>query len=56
MTNLDIVLKCRDITLLERCPQSQTPVAHPVVIYKCEIKRAESGRIDVFIRDAGEGT
>ena len=50
MTNLDSILKSRDITL----PTKVRPVkaiAYPVVMYGCEsrtIKRAEHQRIDAF--------
>ena len=44
MTNLDSILKSRDITFL-------TKVSIPVVIYRCEswtIRKAEHQRIDAF--------
>ena len=47
MTNLDSVLKSRDITLLTRVPIVRAMV-FPVVMYGCErwtIKKAEHGRI-----------
>ena len=50
MTNLDSILKCRDITL----PTKVHPVKamdSPVVMYRCEswtIKKAEHRRIDAF--------
>ena len=47
MTNLDSILKSRDITL----PTKVRPVVFPVVMYGCEswiIKKAERGRIDAF--------
>ena len=50
MTNLDYVLKSRDITL----PAKVHPVkamVFPVVMYGCEswiIKKAEHGRVDAF--------
>ena len=50
MTNLDSVLKSRDITLLARVHLVKTMV-FPVVMYGCEswtIKKAEHQRIDTF--------
>ena len=50
MTNLDRVLKSRDITLPTKVHLVK-PMAFPVVIYECEswtIKKAEPQRIDVF--------
>ena len=50
MTNLNCVLKSRDITLPTKIPIVKGMV-FPVVIYGCEswtIKKAECGRIDVF--------
>ena len=50
MTNLDSVLKCRDITLLTKVLIVKATV-FPVVIYRCEswtIKKAEHRRIDAF--------
>ena len=50
MTNLDSVLKSRDITLLTKVHPVKTMV-FPVVMYECEswtIKKAECQRIDVF--------
>ena len=50
MTNLDSVLKSRDITLLTKVHIVKTMV-FPVVMYGCEswtIKRAEHRRIDAF--------
>ena len=50
MTNLDSVLKCRDITLLTKVRRVRA-VVFPVVRYGCEswtIKKAESQRIDAF--------
>ena len=50
MTNLDTILKCRDITL----PTKVHPVkamVFPVVMYGCEswtLKKAEPQRIDAF--------
>jgi len=45
MTNLDSILKSRDITLLTKV------MVFPVVMYRCEIwtlKKAEHQRIDAF--------
>ena len=50
MTNLDSVLKCRDITLPTKVSIVKAMV-FPVVRYGCEswaIKKAEHGRIDAF--------
>ena len=50
MTNLDSVLKSRDITLLTKVCIVK-PVVFPGVIYKCKswtIKKAEHQRIDAF--------
>ena len=50
MTNLDSVLKNRDITLLTKVRLVQALV-FPVVMYRCEswtIKKAECQRIDAF--------
>ena len=50
MTNLDSILKNRDITLLTKSLPSQTMV-FPVVMYGCEswtVKKAEHRRIDAF--------
>ena len=50
MTNLDHVLKCRDVTLLTKVHMVKT-VFFPVVMYGCEswtIKKAECQRIDAF--------
>ena len=50
MTNLDSVLKSRDITLLTKVHIVKAMV-FPVVMYRCEIwtiKKAESQRIDTF--------
>ena len=50
MTNLDSILKSRDITLLTKvCPVKA--MVFPVVVYGCEsltIKKAERRRIDAF--------
>ena len=50
MTNLDSILKSRDITLLTKVRLVKAMV-FPVVMYRCEswsIKKAEHGRIDAF--------
>ena len=50
MTNLDSILKSRDITLPTRVCIVKAMI-FPVVIYKCEswiIRKAEQQRIDVF--------
>ena len=50
MTNLDSVLKTRDITLLTKVCLVKAPV-FPVVMYGCEhctVKKAEHQRIDAF--------
>ena len=50
MTNLDSILKSRDITLSTKVCLVKALV-FPVVMYGCEswtIKNAESGRIDSF--------
>ena len=50
MTNLDSVLKSRDITLLKKIHLVKATV-FPVVMYGCEswtIKKAERRRIDAF--------
>ena len=50
MTNLDSILKCRDITLPTKVHLVKAMV-FPVVIYGCEswiIKKAEHGRNDAF--------
>ena len=50
MTNLDILLKSRDITLLTNVHLVKDMV-FPVVMYGCEswtIKKAEGQRIDTF--------
>ena len=50
MTNLDSILKCRDITLPTKVHLVKTMV-FPAVMYGCEswtIKKAEHGRIDAF--------
>ena len=50
MTNLDSILKSRDITLLTKVHLVKA-VVFPVVMYRCEswtIKKAEHQRIDAF--------
>ena len=50
ITNLDSVLKSRDITLLTKVCKVKATV-FPVIMYPCEswnIKKAESQRIDAF--------
>ena len=50
MTNLDSILKSRDITLLTEV-HIVKPVAFPAVMYTCEnwtINKAECRRIDAF--------
>ena len=50
MTNLDSILKSRDITLLTNVREVKAMV-FPVVMYGCEnrtIKKAEHQRIDAF--------
>ena len=50
MTNLDSVLKCRDITLSTKVHKAKAMV-FPVVMYICEswtIKKTEHQRTDVF--------
>ena len=50
MTNLDSILKSRDISLLTKVRLVKV-MAFPVVIYGCEswtLKRAEQRRIDAF--------
>ena len=56
MTNLDSILKSRDITLSTKVRLVKAMV-FPVVIYGCEswtIKKAEHQRIDVFELCVGE--
>ena len=56
MTNLDSVLKSRDITLLAKV-YIVVPMVFPVVRYGCEswtIKRAVCQRIDAFNCGVGE--
>ena len=50
MTNLDSILKCRDITLPTKVYLAKALV-FPVAMYGCEswtIKKAERQRIDAF--------
>ena len=50
MTNLDNILKSRDITLLTKVCLIKA-IVFPVVVYGCEswtIKKAEHQRIDAF--------
>ena len=50
ITNLDSILKSRDITLLTKVPLVKAMV-FPVVMYGCEswtVKKAECRRIDAF--------
>ena len=50
MTNLDTILKNRDITLQTKV-QIVKAMVFPVVMYRCEnrtIKKAECQRIDAF--------
>jgi len=52
MTNLDSILKSRDITLLTKVHLGKA-VIFPVVMYGCEswtIKKAEHQRIDAFVQ------
>ena len=56
MTNLDSVLKSRDITLLTKVHIVNTMV-FPVVMYGCEswtVKKAEHQRIDALTCGAGK--
>ena len=56
MTNLDSILKSRDITLLMNVCKVKAMV-FPVVMYGCEswtIKKAEHQRIDVLNCGVGE--
>ena len=51
MTNLDSILKGRDITLPSKVHQKVKSMVFPVVLYGCEswtIKKAERQRIDAF--------
>ena len=56
MTNLDSILKSRDITLLTKVHLVKAMV-FPVVVYGCEswtIKKAECQRIDALNCSVGE--
>ena len=56
MTNLDIILKSRDITLPTKVLIVKAMV-FPVVMYRCEswtIRKAEGQRIDDFELCSGE--
>ena len=56
MTNLDIILKSRDITFSTKVCLVKA-VVFPIVMYGCEswtIKKAECRRIDAFERGVGE--
>ena len=51
MTNLESILKSRDITLPTKVPMVKVPIVFPVVIYRCEswtIKKTECLRIVVL--------
>ena len=51
MTNLDSVLKSRDITLLTKAHIVKKTMVFPVVMYSCQswtVKKAEHWRIDAF--------
>ena len=50
MTNLDRILKSRDITLMTKVCRVK-PMVFPVIMYRCEswtIKKSECQRIDAF--------
>ena len=56
MTNLDSILKSRDITLPTKVRLVKTMV-FPIIMYRCEswtIKEAEHQRIDAFELCVGE--
>ena len=56
MTNLDSILKSRDVTLLTKVHLVKAMV-FPIVMYRCEswtIKKAESQRIDALNCGVGE--
>ena len=58
MTNLESILKSRDITLLMNVCKVKAMV-FPVVMYGCEswtVKKAEHQRIDVLNCGAGEAS
>ena len=57
MTNLDSVLKSREITLLTKVHLVKAMAVFPVVLYGCEswtVKKAEPQRIDAFYCGVGE--
>ena len=56
MTNLDSILKSRDVTLPTKVPLVKAMV-FPVVMYECEswtVKKAEHQNIDAFKLGVGE--
>ena len=56
LTNLDSILKSRDITLLTKV-HTVKALVFPVVMYGCErwtVKKAECRRIDAFVVQDGE--
>ena len=58
MTNLDSILKSRDITLLTKVHLVKA-VVFPVAMYGCEswtVKKAEHRRIDALNCGVGKGT
>ena len=58
LTNLDSILKSRDITLLINA-HIVTTMVFPVVMHRCEnytIKKAEHQKIDAFELWVGEGS
>ena len=51
MTNLDSILKSKDLTLMMKV-RTVKAMVFPVVMHRCErwiIKKAEHRRIDVFV-------
>ena len=57
MTNLDSILKSRDITLPTKVRLVKATMVFPVVMYECEswiIKKAENRRIDALNCGVGE--
>ena len=57
MTNLDSILKSRDITLPKKVHLVKAMLVFPVVMYGCEswmVKKAEHQRIDSFNCGVGE--
>ena len=57
MTNLDSILKNRDITLPTKVHLVVKAMVFPVVMYGCEswtIKKAERQRIDTFVPSPGD--